>query len=144
MTGGPVPRGAVAHPSAPTIDGFGFDDAGRPFVAGDGRRAPGDELPSGIDGQPVRDRLTASRSSHARDPVTMDVPGWRDAPADEVVIDDIEADCPGDVDADGRVDVTHRLAVLAAWGACFACDGDLDWSGAIGVPDQVGPGDDCD
>ncbi len=43
---------------------------------------------------------------------------------------------PGDLDADGDVDIVDLLALLAAWGPCPApCIPDLDADGTVGIAD---------
>jgi len=49
-------------------------------------------------------------------------------------------DVPGDLDGDGDVDFADLLALLAAWGDCFAgpaCPEDLDDSGGVGFADLL-------
>ncbi len=47
---------------------------------------------------------------------------------------------PGDLDGDGNVGAADLLQLIAAWGACPACDecaGDLDADCAVGVIDML-------
>ncbi len=45
---------------------------------------------------------------------------------------------PGDLDADGDIDITDFLALLGLWGPCAApCPADLDGDGSVGITDML-------
>ena len=44
---------------------------------------------------------------------------------------------PGDVDADGVVDVLDLIEVLGAWGPCDGCPQDIDGNGVVDVLDLL-------
>ncbi len=49
------------------------------------------------------------------------------------------ADCPGDLNGDGFVNILDFLLLLAAWGPCDTpCDADLDGDGHVGILDFLG------
>ena len=43
----------------------------------------------------------------------------------------------GDVDGNGVVDTADILTVIGAWGACDACDEDVNGDGLVGVNDLL-------
>lgn len=53
------------------------------------------------------------------------------------VCDDVMPACPGDLDANGQVDVLDLLALLGAWGPCAGCPADLNLDGTVDVQDLL-------
>ncbi|HRP63525.1 MAG TPA: hypothetical protein PK400_09555, partial [Phycisphaerales bacterium] len=53
------------------------------------------------------------------------------------VCEDVMPACPGDLDANGQVDVLDLLALLGAWGPCTGCPADLNLDGTVDVQDLL-------
>ncbi|MHC4209995.1 MAG: C25 family cysteine peptidase [Planctomycetota bacterium] len=78
-----------------------------------------------------RQRRVYVRWGYQVEPAAYPYSGWN--------IDDVEiwaaSNCPGDVVADGVVNVLDFLAVLAAWGECPGCAADVNGDGVVNVVD---------